>query len=140
MTQVLEKRVPSLEEIWKAQDLEFKEEPVSEWGEDFVVYVTEMDAGSSLQFSRTMDDEKNISDGMFILISFCVRDAPPPNGKLLFTMDDVPKMRGKNIRVWTRLQRAAMEVNKMTSRGLAVLKKLSSEAEIEGSPTDLQKS
>lgn len=99
--------------ILDADDLLVEEALIPEWpdpetGEPGVMRLQQMDAERSALFTAAI----NLSgeDGMFIILVFCAVDT---DNHLIFSMDDVPKLRKKNFRVLSRLQDICLRINKM---------------------------
>lgn len=112
----------SRQNILGARDLKRVEELVPEWpdetGAPGTVTLSELSAEGAVKMLAEI--AKTPEDGMFIVLVCCAIDE---DGNQIFTMEDVPALRGKNIRVLNRLQISALTVNGMTVEARAALKK-----------------
>lgn len=114
--------------ILETKDLEIVPEVVPEWkdkdGNPITVYVHQLDAGESIEWSKAGSAAQSVKetedDGMFIIFCFAVRDA---EGNRLFEVEDVPALRKKNFHVFNRLQRVALRLNRRDAVGELALKK-----------------
>lgn len=114
--------------IREASDLKYLEEQVPEWGG--VIRLREMAADEALRFTELMAAGDAAKDGMYLIIVACACDA---DGNLLFTAEDIPMLKTKNLRVLNRVQRAALKVNSMIADEVDLKKDLG-EAAIAASP------
>lgn len=101
----------SASNVFDAPDLKIHEEPVSEWpdteGKPGLMIFRQMDAEQSKQFADDMNGPLG-EDGMFLIL---IRSAINREGEYIFTIEDLPKLRKKNIRVLNRLQRICLSLN-----------------------------
>lgn len=114
--------------IREASDLKYLEEQVPEWGG--VIRLREMAADEALRFTELMAAGDAAKDGMYLIIVACACDV---DGNLLFTAEDIPMLKTKNLRVLNRVQRAALKVNSMIADEVDLKKDLG-EAAIAASP------
>jgi hypothetical protein len=116
--------------IFEAKDLQHEDVPVPEWGG--TVRMRQMNASEIQKFTEVMSVETNAKDGMFWMLIFCAVDE---SGEHLFTEEDLPQLRTKNMGILNKLQRIGLDLNKLTAAGRVALKKDSSEAPTDASPT-----
>jgi hypothetical protein len=106
--------------VLDAPDLKEEIVEIPEWPADGApgkLRLLEMDAERTQLFTTAM--ETHGVDGMSVILIFC---AVNEDGALLFTMDDLARMRKKNFRVLDRLQRICLRLNGMGAEGRAILK------------------
>lgn len=136
-------------DIWDAPDLETQDVLVPEWpknGKPGFIRLHQLNAEDSSKMYRFTDQAKYLRDGMFIIVIFCARD--PETGAQIFPIDGatdedveaameahLKKLRKKSARVFNRLQRIALKLNRMRDVDEVTLKKDSSEVVIVDSPT-----
>lgn len=129
----------SASNIFEADDLDILDVAVPEWktpeGEPGILTLQEMAADRSVLFSHMMSDPANSADGMFIILIFSA--VHPETKELLFTPDDIPALRKKNLDVLNRLQRICLRLNGMGPEARAELKNVSSEGASGDSPSSL---
>lgn len=123
----------SREKIIAANDLKHEDVPVPEWGG--TVRITQMDAGTSLEFNEAMRVSKEAGQkhGIFLMLVFSARNE---QGERILTVEDLPALMGKSMNVLTRLQAVALRMNKMGEEGKAELKKDLAEMATGASSTD----
>lgn len=131
----------SAADILDAKDLEHVDEQVPEWGGE--VRLRQLDASNTLEMTESMNASPK--DGMFIILVYTAVD--PETDQHLFPLSgsDVEKreqlaahvlgLRRKSFRVLSRLQKAAMTVNKMGPQARAEAKNVLGETAIVVSPT-----
>lgn len=104
--------------ILAAEDLKEENVPVPEWNGN--VRLMQLNAEESTAFTKEMSTIEGAENGMYLMLIYCARDA---EGKRIFTLEDLPALKKKNITVLNRLQLIALELNGMSVRGQAALKK-----------------
>jgi len=104
--------------ILDAEDLSEETVDVPEWGG--AVRLCQMTAEETREFTKHMSTIQGEEDGMFLMLVYSARDV---ERKMIFTVEDVARLRKKNINVLNRLQRIALRLNKMGDAGEAALKK-----------------
>ena len=105
-------KVLSAEDILGADDVEFERVPVPEWGG--VVILKTMSAADAIRFHK-MSAGANRDEAIVQILAYCACDE---SGNLLFTTPgQVEKLRRKNIKVFKRLQDAAMDLNGFNEPG-----------------------
>lgn len=120
----------SRQAILTAKDLGYEDVAVPEWGG--TVRIQQMNAEESTAFSTHLNTLTGEKLGMYLLLVFSARDE---QGKLIFTAEDVPALKTKNLDVLNMLQHVALRINKMDAASKAVLKKDSGEGVIAAMPT-----
>jgi len=124
MTQTLLSR----SQILEAVDLDHEDVDCPEWGGP--VRIQQMNAEESTAFTKALAEHPDC--GMYLMTIHSARDT---EGNLLFTIEDLPALKKKNIDVLNRLQLVALRLNKMGVAGREALKKDLSEAVTAASPT-----
>lgn len=99
--------------VLDAADLIVEEVEVPEWPnpgttEPGIIRLKQMDAERSAAFTKEVNEHGD--DGMFIILAFSAVDE---QDNLIFTIDDIARLRKKNFRVLSRLQDICLRINKM---------------------------
>ena len=106
------KRYLTAEQILEMDDLNTLDVEVPEWpidGEPGIVRLKTLSAREALTFQKQMQtNNKAREDAM---VSIVVLSAVDENGERLFNQKQVELLRDKSVKVFTRLQTAAMELN-----------------------------
>jgi len=106
------KRYLTAEQILEMDDLNTLDVEVPEWpidGEPGIVRLKTLSAREALTFQKQMSvNSKAREDAM---VSIVVLSAVDENGERLFNQKQVELLRDKSVKVFTRLQTAAMELN-----------------------------
>ena len=106
------KRYLTAEQILEMDDLNTMDVEVPEWpidGEPGIVRLKTLSAREALTFQKQMQvNSKAREDAM---VSIVVLSAVDENGERLFNQKQVELLRDKSVKVFTRLQTAAMELN-----------------------------
>jgi hypothetical protein len=106
------KRYLTAEQILEMDDLNTMDVEVPEWpidGEPGLVRLKTLSAREALTFQKQMQvNAKAREDAM---VSIVVLSAVDENGERLFNQKQVELLRDKSVKVFTRLQTAAMELN-----------------------------
>jgi len=106
------KRYLTAEQILEMDDLNTMDVEVPEWsidGEPGIVRLKTLSAREALTFQKQMQvNSKAREDAM---VSIVVLSAVDENGERLFHQKQVELLRDKSVKVFTRLQTAAMELN-----------------------------
>jgi len=100
----------SAADIIETSDQQIIEVECPEWGGS--VSLRSLTAGEAMTFVDAFKDNKK--DGPVRLL---VMTAVNEEGKPLFTLDDLEKLKGKSLKVLMRLQKAAMEMNGLGDQG-----------------------
>ena len=127
--------------ILAASDLVEETVEVPEWpnedGTPGRIRFLQMTADENIQWTKDMADEAiggpAGENGMFLMVVYSAVDA---DGKRLFTLEDIIRLRAKSFHVIHRLQQVAMRLNQMSSQAREELGKVLAEEATEGSPTD----
>ena len=110
------KRYLTAEQILEMDDLNTMDVEVPEWpidGEPGIVRLKTLSAREALTFQKQMQtNNKAREDAM---VSIVVLSAVDENGERLFNQKQVELLRDKSVKVFTRLQTAAMELNGFAS-------------------------
>lgn len=105
----------SASEILGVEDLGFVDQLVPEWkdaeGQPTLVRIVQLSAEGVLDLTDEIEQPESKGLGMFLTIVRCARN---PDGTPLFTVDDIPKLKKKNMRVLNRLQRIALRLNNVS--------------------------
>lgn len=116
-------RILSAEQILGMDDLNTIDVEIPEWpvnGEPGLVRLKTMSAREALNFQKQMSaSPKNRDDAM---INVVVMSAVDEAGTRIFTAKQVEQLRDKSIKVFTRLQKAAMELNGFSEPGTQAAK------------------
>lgn len=120
---VANKTYLSAASILAAEDLIVHEEEVPEWpdpatGLPGIVRLMQMSAEESFNFTQKVEQDGN--NGMFIMLRYSAVDA---DGTLLFTDEDIVKLRKKSMKVLNRLQQICLSMNGMRGEDEVTLKK-----------------
>jgi hypothetical protein len=103
-------KILTAEDILNADDVEYKKVLVPEWGGAIRLKI--MSAADAIRFNRM----PNRDEAIVQILAFCACDE---DGKLLFTSaKQVEKLREKNIKVFSRLQDACLELNGFKKPGM----------------------
>jgi hypothetical protein len=125
MTNVL-----SVTGILDACDLAVERVEVPEW--NGIVLIKQLSAAGILKLQAQLEeDTKNLEGLYLVLVATIVKE----DGTPLFTAEDIPRLKEKNLSILHRLQRVALRINTMVSQEPAELKNGSGEAATAASPT-----
>lgn len=121
------------EDIFEIDDTKPQRYEVPEWqkgGKPGVLWIRALPA------SRHLDMRKRVSavpdDGMFLMvIAACCNE----QGRPIFTMEDIEKLKEKNFNILDRLQRKALYINGMGPDPDLKLKNVSGEVATDASPS-----
>jgi hypothetical protein len=129
------------DEVMAADDISFVEVEVPEWGKKAdgsskKVLLKSMSGGEAITFGDKMNDPKTKSQGMIEIVTLT---AVRPDGKggysPLFNQTQAVGLKKKSVRVFMRLQKAALELNGFNEKGEAKVKADSGEEASGDSPT-----
>jgi len=139
----------SAADIDDAADLETKDVGVPEWskeGKPGLIRLHQLNAEESNAMYALIDLPEHKKDGMFLILIYCARD--PETGIRLWPFEGTPeeqhdqivghvrRLKKKSARVMNRLQKVALQLNRLRDADEVTLKKDSSEAVTGDSPTD----
>jgi len=105
-------RYLTVEQILDMDDLNTVEVEIPEWpvnGEPGIVILKALTAREALTFQRSM--QSNVKAREDAMISIVVLSAVDPEGNRIFNQKQIEQLRDKNVKVFTRLQKAAMDLN-----------------------------
>lgn len=105
-------RLLTAEQILGMDDLNTVDVEIPEWsinGEPGVVRLKALTAREAMTFQKQMQSNNKAREDA--MISVVVLSAVDENGERLFNQKQMELLREKSVRVFTRLQRAAMELN-----------------------------
>ncbi len=111
----------SAEDILSSEDITTLDLEIPEWpknGRPGVVRLKTMTGAEAVKFEKVMKGPQR-DLGTPLLISAC---AVKQDGTPLFTSDQVAKLQQKSVRVFNRLQKAALELNGFTKEAEEVAK------------------
>lgn len=103
---------------------------VPEWGG--YVRLVQMTAAESGAFRKELQTLEGDESGMFLMLVYSARNE---QNDRIFTVEDVPALKEKNINVLIKLQKKALEINAWGREQLDALKKDLSVAETVATPS-----
>lgn len=116
-------RILTAEQILGMDDLNVEEVEIPEWsvdGQPGILRLKTMSAREAMNFQKQMNvSPKAREDAMINLIVMSIVDE---RGERLFTAKDVERLRDKSMRVFVRLQKAAMSLNGFDDNAAATAK------------------
>lgn len=115
MSEETKAKVLSRDDIFSAQDIEYVDVHVPEWGG--VIRLQTLTASQAMMFvEMTPEQRANILPKM---VCEC---AINEDGNPLFTKNDVERLAGKSLRAFMKLQTALLEMNGLTEKAVVEAK------------------
>lgn len=108
----------SASQIFDAVDLKDDVVSVPEWGGS--IRLVQLTAEESMQLTKEMLTAEGAANGIYLMLVYSARDA---EGKRLFTLEDIERLKFKNFNVLNMLQTRSLALNHMDAKSREALKK-----------------
>jgi hypothetical protein len=125
------KKLLGIDEIVEAQDIQFTEVEVPEWGG--TIRLGSLDAGELINFIEANDGPAKRNAGLRLIIKSLVNE----DNKRIGTDAHLEHFKKKNAKVCSRLVDEILKLNGLDAKGKDVPKNISGEATSDVSPTVL---